>query len=63
MTKATLHSLERNRYDENTETFCRALRRHTPDGFLVHANPEQSNVRVRASSDILAGKDAAITVG
>jgi hypothetical protein len=35
---------------------------HTPDGFLVHANPEQSNVRVRASSEVLIGKDAAINV-
>ncbi|HZW59787.1 MAG TPA: hypothetical protein VFE85_05785 [Woeseiaceae bacterium] len=35
---------------------------HTPDGFLVHANPEQSNVRVRSSSEVLTGKDAAINV-
>jgi len=35
---------------------------HTPDGFLVHANPEQSNVRVRASSEIITGKPAAINI-
>ncbi len=35
---------------------------HTPDGFLIHANPEQSNVRVRASSEIISGKPAAINV-
>lgn len=35
---------------------------HMPDGFLVHANPEQSNVRVRASNEVLTGRDAAINV-
>lgn len=35
---------------------------HTPDGFLVHANPDQTNLRIRRSEEVLAGREAALNV-
>lgn len=35
---------------------------HTPDGFLVHANPDQTNLRVRRSENVLTGRDAALQI-
>jgi len=35
---------------------------HTPDGFLVHANPDQTNLRVRSSEETLRGRDAALKI-
>lgn len=35
---------------------------HTPEGFLVHANPDQTNLRVRRSEEVLAGREAALQI-
>lgn len=35
---------------------------HTPDGFLVHANPDQTNLRIRSSEETLRGRDAALKI-
>lgn len=37
-----------------------SLLMHTPEGFLVHANPEQTNLRTRASESVIRGRDAAL---
>jgi hypothetical protein len=39
-----------------------SLLMHTPEGFLVHANPDQTNLRTRSSEDILRGRDAALSI-
>lgn len=64
-------------YDHKHErTICKIRRRgkaqemdldvslllHTPEGFLVHANPEQTNLRTRASEDVIRGRDAALKI-
>ncbi len=35
---------------------------HTPEGFLVHANPDQTNLRIRHSEQVIAGRDAALNI-
>jgi len=35
---------------------------HTPEGFLVHANPDQTNLRTRQAEGVLSGRDAALSV-
>ena len=39
-----------------------SLLMHTPDGFLVHANPDQTNLRIRQSERVIAGREAALNV-
>lgn len=52
----------RRRADARDMDLTVSVLTHTPDGFLVHANPEQSNVRVPASGELLQGREAAINV-
>ena len=61
---------------KNERTVCKIRRRanardmdldvslllHTPEGFLVHANPDQTNIRIRHSEQVIAGRDAALNV-
>ena len=35
---------------------------HTPEGFLVHANPDQTNLRIRQSEQVIAGREAALNI-
>lgn len=35
---------------------------HTPDGFLIHANPAQSNIGVRHEGQLVRGREAAISL-
>ncbi|MDZ7644507.1 MAG: hypothetical protein U5K76_10025 [Woeseiaceae bacterium] len=39
-----------------------SLLMHTPEGFLVHANPDQTNIRIRTSEGVVRGRDAAINI-
>jgi hypothetical protein len=35
---------------------------HMPDGFLIHANPAQSNIRTGREGELVRGRDAAISL-
>jgi hypothetical protein len=35
---------------------------HMPDGFLIHANPAQSNTKTRQDEELVRGRDAAISL-
>src|SRR5690606_12622252 len=39
-----------------------SLLMHTPDGFLIHANPAQCNVRLEQQDDAVEGSEAAISL-
>lgn len=39
-----------------------SLLAHLPDGFLVHANPDQTNLRIRSSEEVIRGRDAALNL-